>query len=300
MPLDYGLFSGGTIVKNPLPSQLRSGNTVGSVIAWAFGAWLLLAVVVIASWRLYLRGGASWYPALYDLLSWLPVVLVSGFLVFLLYVIRTSRRSTTLNSQGLALLQAGDREGATRIFESVLAKGRGIWTVRVVALWNLAMVQLLDGAFDRAQERWSEIERVRYRTGLRELYEGVPSLVALAHALVGRLDEARLALEEQQRRRTQVHLRSWVLPEAVILCRSGDPAAALARIDEDFRTLETSGSGHLLPAVRIVRAFAAARAGVDRPQLLAVLEPVPRRELGWTRSWPELLAWIEANGKVLP
>ncbi len=230
-------------------------------------------------------------------IDWLvAVVLALAVAVVALLVVLRARLPAInqTNSEGLRLLALGRHGEAAAIFAAVERRHRWMWSVRIVARWNLAMALLLQGRIDQALAGYGGLHREPYARALAYVWEGLPSQVALCYALRGGFAEAEGALAEQRRRRVQTHLVSWVLPEAILHCRQGRPADAVALLEGQERALD--GGGSLARAIRLVHAFALSEVGAElQPALRAVVEGSSAADVAWAATWPAFTAWFEGQ-----
>lgn len=281
-----------------LPAELRVRTRL-SVGAFLLGGLLLFTLAFAAAYALL----DPWTldellrPALDGLV--VVVVLLAAALVTLIAVLLARSRSVQRdNSEGLRLLSLGKAAEAEALFLALERKNRWIWSLRIPARWNVAMSQLLQGHFDDTLRRCALLGGEPYcKRGVPHVWEGLPSVVALCYALRGRLDEADAALAEQQRRRVQRHLMSWVLPQAVIACRRGRVAEALPLFEAEPRALEAAYAGVLGRALRLVHAYALTEVGRPLPAgLRAAIGFVDEADIAWALEWPELDRWVRDSG----
>lgn len=129
--------------------------------------------------------------------------------------------------------------------------------------------------------------------------------LALCYALLGKLDDA-----ETWCAKAQEPMKGGALPtfpamlaivRAVIDCRRGRAAEAMASLEDTWAQHEATMTGELLRMMRVLRAFACAAADGPRNQgrverVLGDMKPRYERELAFLGgAWPEMAAFLSAH-----
>jgi len=285
-------------IDSRLPAELcvRRRPSAGALL---LGALLVFTLVFAAG---YLLLDPYTFAALLDPVNtvmWSIVFVLAALLVVLAgLVLARSRGIQRDSSEGLRFLAIGRAAEAEAIFSRIERRNRWLWSVRIPARWNCAVSLLVQGRFDEALRRFALLSAEPYNErALPQIWEGLPSMVALCYALRGRLDEAEAALAEQERRRVQRHLMTWVLPQAVIACRRGLHEEVVRVLESEPRALETVYGSVLGRALRVVHAFSCEQAGRQvPPELRGAIGQLADGDVAWAREWPALDRWLRDGG----
>lgn len=249
-------------------------------------------------WLVYLLLVSSMTLAIV-LLLWVPgfgglsFVLSLGVIFGTLGVRRGATRANEKNQRGINLLNAGEIETAGEMFEQ-LARKRRFTYGHVVFVYNCAVAALLQGRHQRALSIFNAVEasgQLRRRF-LRPLEPNLYIEMGCCLALTGDLSEARKYLSRAATLLQPPEDGRLLFLEAVIAVRSGDHAAACARIDEQWRRAEGSLRGPTIRTLRLVHAYALSQTGrrdTDKFRtLVAGAQPATRDDFHWsTLHWPE-------------
>ena len=213
----------------------------------------------------------------------------------------SAARANQQNQRAINLLNAGDVDEASALFEQ-LARKRRYAHVHVVFVYNCAVAALLQGRHRRALSIFNAVEKSGQlrRRMLRTLEPNLYIEMGCCLALTGDLEAARRYL-----RRASALLRPpedarLLFLEAVIAVRHGDLGAAASRIDEQWRRAEGSLRGPTIRTLRVVHAFALAGLGQQDTAkfrtLIAGAQPARPEDFRWaTEHWPELSAFVHAH-----
>ena len=205
------------------------------------------------------------------------------------------------NQRGVNLLNAGEIDEAAEIFED-LAKRATFSRGHVVFVYNCAVAALLQGRVQRAMSIFNAVEasgQLRSRL-LKTLEPNLYVELGSCFALTGQLDEARQYLRRAAQLLPPPEDARLLFLEAVVSVRSGDLAAASARMDEQWRRAEGSLRGPTMRTLRIVHAYTLRGLGRDATDkfryLVAGAHPATRRDFLWaTSQWPELDAFVNEH-----
>lgn len=211
---------------------------------------------------------------------------------------RGASKANETNQRAINLLNAGEVDEAGAIFER-LAQKRRLSHGHVVFVYNCAVAALLQGRHQRALSIFNAVEqsgRMRKRF-LRNLEPNLYIEMGCCLALTGNLDEARKYLRRASHLLRPPEDGRLLFLEAVLAVRSGDCAAAAARIDEQWRRAEGSLRGPTIRTLRLVHAFALAKLGQQDTQkfrtLVAGAQPATQVDFHWsTVSWPEFDTFV--------
>lgn len=255
---------------------------------------LALATAMALIWFTDLASPLHRYGLLGILLVLLPVLLV-------LAPLKTFRRQRAVKSieNGVRRLQAGDLAGAAQDFEEAARKDVG--PLRALAVHHLALARTLQGELEGAAQLWEAVDASRQLYNAPVLQEAIQDEVALCRALLGQLPEAKVALARGAARRQRSPGNLAVLPEAVILLRSGHPAAAAKLLETRWREVEAPGGAYTRMA-RLVRALALegledGRHRASVADAIAGARPVAPEDLApLCARWPEMESFLRGKG----
>jgi tetratricopeptide (TPR) repeat protein len=282
----------------PLPRErhLRPGRPVLRQVA----LWTLLALVFLAAYQwLAVPRGAAVSPR-----SALSRGLVAGgaialFCAFFLFFFLRAQAWLRAYNRGVSFVAAGEEVQALAHFEAAARRGAG--SQRALALFYLGLCRLNLGEVDRALELFGAAHRSGALSRIAFAHEALPNLVATCYGLRNEPALARPWLQEGQRRAGARPPAMALLAEALLLCREGQPGAALQLMDARWTEAEAAG-GRYTRRVRLLRAFAldALDPAANAPavfEALAAVKPVRAGDFEpLAASWPELETFVERAG----
>ncbi len=235
-------------------------------------------------------------------------LLVLAYVFFLGARARRGRgRAAVVESKAMAALHRGDLQTAQEAFD-LLGRDRD-HLIAAISRHNLAWTAMRRGKLAAALDLYTDTDA----TYAKELAAAGMSAKAacdraFALALLGRVDDAELALREAEDHATRQPARHSdaamrVLVRATIDCRAGRAAAASKLLDERWAECEYTLTGSETRLVRVVRAFALAQSTGPRDAgivdaLAAQARPVTF-DAEYTflgESWPELATFLTTHG----
>ncbi|WP_375758435.1 tol-pal system YbgF family protein [Corallococcus exercitus] len=239
--------------------------------------------------------GEAWGPQLH-----VPL-LVTVFLVLFAFFYWRIRRWAGTYHQGVSYFSVGDEQQASRHFEEAARRAtQGVQ--RAISVAMMGQCQLSLGDTGRALELFGSAERSgKLRSAVPAMHRWMPSLIATARLAQGDLASAHAWLEEGRKRNGALPPMYALLPEVALLCREGNPAAAVTELDA--RAGEADALvGRDARRLKLLRAFAldaldpvGNAAAIDAT--LASLQPVRPGDLEFLSArWPELQAFMERRG----
>jgi len=298
--------------ESPAPSPQKSSR--------AIVLWVALIVMFLTIWQLLTPvehptsvtegtstgSDPSWTSAL------AAVVPIAIVVVVLLVFFRAYRHDGTFNltQEPGKLALARHRYGeAIHLFRKTLPRFAKQPAYQAVNLLNIGHAQLCSGAYDDALASYADVERMKtllFSSNVR-IFAAVE--LALAYALKGDLDTAerwlavarkRLVKTNDDRVNVGARLR---LVEAIVLCRRGDHAGAIALLERHWLELRYTLSANTMRTVELVRAFAEAQGAVREGNVVAErlvrIEPVVSGELDYlAAAWPEMHTFQAAHGLI--
>jgi len=200
------------------------------------------------------------------------------------------------NDDGVALLNAGDIDGAARVFDQLASDARSIPFHHALVVYNRAITYLRQGEPEQAlrllaavqHAGWLEVKNLPYRSLLAI---GVSS----AYAQVGDLQQA-VAWQQRAHGLVSPAKRGLLVSlDATIATRAGDYAAAAQIFELGWASAEGLLPAAQMRSLKALKAFvllhlppdAARRAEVDR--IIAELTPPRGSEFfGMGARWPEM------------
>ncbi|MFY2556850.1 hypothetical protein ACN469_04415 [Corallococcus terminator] len=281
----------------PLPKERHLRPFSFFSVQWG-GLWLFLVVVFVISYN-----ARSLVSALREHMT-PPVLIIGGgslFLVLFAFFFWRIRKWGLTYHQGVSYSGAGDEREAARCYEEA-ARRSTVGSQRAVSVAMAGLSLLTLGEATRALELFGSAEHSgALRRFVPAAHQWLPNLIALAYFLQGELSPAREWLEEGRKRAGKLPLSFALLPEVALLCREGQPSAALAVLaarggeadalaGRDARRLKLLKAFALdavdptTHAVDIDATLSAARLG--RPEDFEAL----------SARWPELRAFMERRG----
>ncbi|NOK36435.1 hypothetical protein HMI49_24820 [Corallococcus exercitus] len=262
-------------------------------IAWGVWVGLFLGAYI------HFSGGRNreeaWVPQLY-----IPF-LVTVFLVLFAFFYWRIRRWAGAYHQGVAFFSAGDEQQASLGFEEAARRAtQGVQ--RAISVAMMGQCQLSLGDTGRALELFGSVERSgKLRGSVPAMHRWMPSLIATARLAQGDLASAHAWLAEGRNRNGALPPMYALLPEVALLCREGNPAAAVTELDARVGEADAL-VGRDARRLKLLRAFAldaldpAGHASAIEATL-ASLQPVRPGDLEFLSArWPELQAFMERRG----
>lgn len=262
-------------------------------------AWGVYVGIFLVAYNHFSQGGKgtleTWGPR-----QFIPL-LVAVFLVLFAFFYWRIRRWSAAYNQGVAFFSAGNEQEASHRFEEA-ARRATQGTQRALSVAILGQCQLALGDSTRALELFGSVERSgKLRSAVPAMHRWMPSLIAMARFSQGDLASAHAWLEEGRKRNGTLPPMYALLPEVALLCREGNPAAAVAELDG--RTGEADAlNGRDARRVKLLRAFALdaldpARHAAAIDAALASLQPARPGDFEFLAArWPELQAFLERRG----
>ncbi|RKG67632.1 hypothetical protein D7W79_35120 [Corallococcus exercitus] len=211
------------------------------------------------------------------------------------------RRWAGAYHQGVAFFSAGDEQQASLGFEEAARRAtQGVQ--RAISVAMMGQCQLSLGDTGRALELFGSVERSgKLRGSVPAMHRWMPSLIATARLAQGDLASAHAWLAEGRNRNGALPPMYALLPEVALLCREGNPAAAVTELDARVGEADAL-VGRDARRLKLLRAFAldaldpAGHASAIEATL-ASLQPVRPGDLEFLSArWPELQAFMERRG----
>jgi hypothetical protein len=223
-------------------------------------------------------------------------------ILFFAMTVRT-RRFNAANALGLQALAEGDYARAADAFLELSRKSRWPGQLPGIATFNLGIARLHQGLLGDALDCFA---RVWALMGIRA---SLACNAALAYALRGDIESARrwrAAAEAGKKNAPDQRVVTGLLAfvDAVVDCREGRYESFLRLLDERWMELDGSLTARTTRPLRVLRAFATARAPGAGPrsaggveQLVSALKPVRPGEFAMLQAeWPEMAAFLSAEG----
>ncbi|RKG90308.1 hypothetical protein D7W82_04350 [Corallococcus sp. CA049B] len=267
------------------------------VVAW--GVWIAIFLVAYNLFSVS-RGEEAAREALGGPRFFIPL-LVTVFLTLFAFFYWRLRRWAEAYHQGVSFFSAGDEQEASRRFEEA-ARRATQGPQRAVSVAMMGQCQLALGDTGRALELFGSAERSgKLRSSVPAMHRWMPALIAMARFAEGDLASARAWLEEGRKRNGDLPPIYALLPEVALLCREGNPAAAVSTMDA--RAGEADALvGRDARRLKLLRAFALdaldpASHATAIDAALASLKPVRPGDFELLSArWPELQAFLERRG----
>jgi tetratricopeptide (TPR) repeat protein len=248
--------------------------------------WLVLIVMFVAFYRVFsvppdgsavtrTKPPTDWGAVA---AQWVPIIVLLG-VVFAFLTYRQRKHAPTY--QGVRLLGQGRYVQALEVFE----KYRKSQPSQPAAAFNMGSTRLMLWKLEAALLDFQAAKKLGTPGDLATL---LPEHLALTHALLGHLGEAKAAIDALPAGKGDAgRLR---LAEAIILARSGDAAGARAKL-ATFEVKQLAGT--LGAFARTLDAFCIERLTgelrhLDRIALFGETGPEELR-----RAWPELITFVE-------
>jgi hypothetical protein len=295
----------------------KKGNTKKTL-----ALWVILILVFLAIWQFLSpaphEGQTSHAmaetPASTSFSWWGTAVITVFPIAFVILMFSWFMRAYRQNSEFAHSQEPGRLAMAQRRFAEAEGAFRGTLprfdkqpAYRAVVVVNLATAQLHAGRFDDAIASCAEVERARtllFGSGIRTR---IATLTALVYGLRGDVvtgerwttdARARIAKNDEDR---IGHAANLCIAEAVIACRKGDHAGAVATLEKSWNELRYSLTADAMRIAEVVRAFAEAHSGIRASNTVAErlvrVEPVAPGELAFLGvEWPEMKAFLGAHG----
>jgi hypothetical protein len=287
-------------------------NPLGRTLA----LWALLMVMFLLIWTMLQSGqpGAR-APSTTDpedsplaITKVAPVVLIVLFGVFTFAITARARRFNSANAQGLQALAEGDYARAADTFVDLSRKYRWPAQLATIATFNVGVARLHQGLLGEALDCFARVEQRTYGA-LAGMRATLACNAALTYGLRGDVESARrwrAAAEDAKKSAADQGLVTGfiALVDAVVDCREGRYESFLRWLDERWRQLEGSVTARTTRPLRVLRAFATARAPGAGPRdagsvemLVSALQPVRPGEFAMLQAeWPEMAAFLSASG----
>ncbi|NNB93231.1 hypothetical protein HJC10_15915 [Corallococcus exiguus] len=283
----------------PLPkeSHLKPFPFVAPHRVLAWGVWVGIFLV---AYNYFSRGGGAAREALGEPRFFIPFVVTVFLTLFAFFYWRIRRWLGTYN-QAIAFYSAGDEQEASRRFEEA-ARRATQGAQRTVSVAMMGQCELAQGNTGRALELFGSAERSgKLRGSVPAMYKWMPNLIAIVRFAEGDMTSARAWLEEGRKRNSDLPPIYALLPEVALLCREGNPAAAVSTLDARAGEAD-SLVGRDARRLKLLRAFAldaldpaSHTASIDAA--LASLQPARPGDFEFLSGrWPELQAFMERRG----
>ncbi|NRD53220.1 hypothetical protein [Corallococcus exiguus] len=263
-------------------------------------AWLVWVGIFLVAYNYFSRGGDAARQALREPRFFIPFIVTVFLTLFAFFYWRIRRWLTTYN-QAIAFHSAGDEKEASRRFEEA-ARRATQGAQRALSVAMVGQCQLALGDTGRALELFGSAERSgKLRSSIPAMYRWIPNLIATVRFAQGDLASARAWVEEGRKRNGDLPPIYALLPEVALLCRDGNPAAAVSTLDARAGEAD-SLVGRDARRLKLLRAFAldaldpaSHAAAIDAS--LAALQPVRPGDFELLSArWPEMQAFMERRG----
>ncbi|RKI20078.1 hypothetical protein D7Y15_01585 [Corallococcus sp. AB030] len=263
-------------------------------------AWLVWVGIFLVAYNYFSRGGDAARQALREPRFFIPFIVTVFLTLFAFFYWRIRRWLTTYN-QAIAFHSAGDEKEASRRFEEA-ARRATQGAQRALSVAMMGQCQLALGDTGRALELFGSAERSgKLRSSIPAMYRWIPNLIATVRFAQGDLASARAWVEEGRKRNGDLPPIYALLPEVALLCRDGNPAAAVSTLDARAGEAD-SLVGRDARRLKLLRAFAldaldpaSHAAAIDAS--LAALQPVRPGDFELLSArWPEMQAFMERRG----
>ncbi|NBC39583.1 tetratricopeptide repeat protein [Corallococcus exiguus] len=263
-------------------------------------AWLVWVGIFLVAYNYFSRGGDAARQALREPRFFIPFIVTVFLTLFAFFYWRIRRWLTTYN-QAIAFHSAGDEKEASRRFEEA-ARRATQGAQRALSVAMMGQCQLALGDTGRALELFGSAERSgKLRSSIPAMYRWIPNLIATVRFAQGDLASARAWVKEGRKRNGDLPPIYALLPEVALLCRDGNPAAAVSTLDARAGEAD-SLVGRDARRLKLLRAFAldaldpaSHAAAIDAS--LAALQPVRPGDFELLSArWPEMQAFMERRG----
>ncbi len=262
--------------------------------------WVVLITLFTGFYQYFSRApGSAGYEAPGNAGGWtgwpaLALLLFAGFFVF--FFVR-NRRWVAMHDLGVSYLFAGQPERAKPQFELVVRKA-ATNLHRALSQYNLGMTLV---ALGDAQAALQALEAVEKKGSLKvapAYHVPLPNYLALCCALLGDLPAAKRWLALGDERRGDRPVNFSLLPEMIILCRDGHPAAASNLPYTRWRDAETL-SVRQFKILKLVEGLALhlENPGANQARILQALGAATPMDEALLKSlvahWPELRTFLD-------
>jgi hypothetical protein len=191
-------------------------------------------------------------------------------------------------------LQLGQPARAEQLLTALREKTRWPRSFRNLTTYNLGVSIHRQGRHAEAIAMMIEADRAG---GATTVNGAIASSLALFHAVLGDLEQARTWFAEATKRYRQFPAAvpfPQLLSEIAIAVRAGQSEEICRRLARDWTQIESTTKGETLRPIRVLRAFATAQTSGVRDAaaltpLVAALHPARAADFAYlATSWPEL------------
>lgn len=252
-----------------------------------------------------LAGVAS--VAIHPMAMWATLIGVFGYSIARRRKIASVAR---LNTDGLAMLMAGELVPAADAFEALCEQSKASPSLHSITVCNRAAVFLESGDPQRAAGLLSAALHAGWigtQGTLCAYYPAVAGRLAMAEALCGRLDEAQSWRARAHAATSAAKHGMHLLTDVVIEAKAGNDETVVSLVAEGWARAENLHSARQLRQVRLIEAFALERLnaveyrGVSRETdsvraLEAARSSTPGQFVALTRPWDSLASFAERHG----
>ena len=260
-----------------IPTALGVGATAGLLTAWASPLLLWGAVAGFLGWSVVRR--RRMYGYLRD------------------------------NDDGVALLVAGDLDEATRVFDELCHRSRGMPALHSLFVYNRAVAHLERGELDRSIALFSAVLHagwIGHSGPMSVHYPAVLGRLAVAEALRGRVEQADGWRARAHAATSAPKRGGLLLVDAVVEGRLGHFERVVERVEDGWTRAENLVTARQLRSIRLMQAFALERLSTsdyravpretDLQRALQSVRDGRRGELDYLAvSWDELRAFLRRH-----
>ncbi|MGH1343249.1 MAG: hypothetical protein ACRBN8_16945 [Nannocystales bacterium] len=251
-----------------------------------------------------LAGVAS--VAVHPVAMWATLIGVFGYSIARR---RSAANIARLNTDGLAMLMAGELVPAAEAFELLCEESRASPSLHSLTVCNRAAVFLEAGEPERAAGLLSAALHAGWigtQGALSAYYPLVAGRLAMAEALSGRLDQAQAWRARAHAGTSAAKHGMHLLTDVVVEARAGNDETVVSLVAEGWDRAENLHSARQLRQVRLLEAFALERLaaveyrGVSRETdairaVEAARTSTPGQFVGLTRPWDALAGFAERH-----
>ncbi len=256
------------------------------VYAPIYGA---LVAMYLAIWQGYLVASVGIVAGIFALVVWRAVQR------------NRAVRLVRANEEAVATLNAGDVQGAAKLFDGLATEARGVPIVHALLVFNRGATAMRLGDIDRA------IELTQRAVQSGWIADASLNLASLAGSNMGTCLAIKGDLDAAERWQREAHAAvapskrgSLLVLDALIACRRGRYVEAIAQVERDWALAEGGLNAAQLRGVRLLRAFALEQTGGEADEiasLIAGAKPFRTGEQDYLAgSWPEFRAFLVKHG----